>query len=61
MAASTTLNAEARIDRARNAGKASQTPESHAQKLVRDWPALTEVQKDTVRTLLAPVVGGGNG
>jgi hypothetical protein len=61
MAASTSLNAEARIKRASKAGKAAQSPETLGRRLVRDWPELTPEQKNTLRTLLRPVVGGGNG
>ena len=62
MAASTSLNAEARINRARNAGKAAQSPETLGRRLVKDWPDLSPEQKNTLRTLLRPVVvGGGNG
>ena len=47
-----------RTERARKAGLAAQTPEAHAQKLVRDWPELTAEQKHTVRALLRPVIKG---
>ena len=61
MAASKTLTQEQRTARAAKAGKAAQSPETHAQKLVRDWPELTAEQKSTIRTLLRPVVRGSNG
>jgi hypothetical protein len=57
MAASTTLNPEQRIERARKAGKAAQSPETLANRLVKDWPTLSAEQKNTVRTALRPVIG----
>jgi hypothetical protein len=58
MAASKTLNSEQRIERARNAGKVAQSPETLANRLVKDWPALTAEQQNTVRTALRPVIAG---
>jgi hypothetical protein len=57
MAASTTLNPEQRIERARKAGKAAQSPETLANRLVKDWPALSESQKSKIAQTLRPVVG----
>jgi hypothetical protein len=59
VAASTSLTREQGIERARNAGKAAQQPETYAQKLVRDWPELSSAQKATISALLRPVVVGG--
>jgi hypothetical protein len=56
MAASTTLTPEQRSERARNAGKAAQSPETYAQRLVRDWPTLTASQKATISAALRPVL-----
>lgn len=56
MAASTRLTAEQRAERARLAGKTAQSPEVLAAKLVRDWPAFTPDQQNTVRMLLGPLV-----
>jgi hypothetical protein len=61
MAAATRMTPEQRIERARKAGIAAQSPETHAKNLVRDWPALTAEQKSTISQLLRPVVGGSNG
>jgi hypothetical protein len=52
----TTLTDRQRQERARNAGKAAQSPETYAQKLVRDWPTLTASQKATISTALRPVI-----
>jgi hypothetical protein len=60
MAASTNLTPEQRITRASNAGKAAQSPETLASRLVKDWPALSESQKSTLRQMLRPVVGGSS-
>jgi hypothetical protein len=51
-----TLTDEQRRERARNAGKAAQSPETYAQKLVRDWPTLTASQKATIANALRPVL-----
>jgi hypothetical protein len=56
MAASTTLNREQRTERARNAGKVAQSPETLANRLVRNWPTLTASQKATISTALRPVI-----
>ena len=63
MAASKTLTREQRVARAKLASNAAHQPSVAAQKIVREWPALTETQKSQIRTLLAPVCadGGGNG
>ena len=44
-----------REERARKAGKAAQSPETLAAKLVRDWPTLTPEQHHTLRTMLRPI------
>jgi hypothetical protein len=55
------MTQEAIDRRASNAGKASQTPAVYARKLVRSWPKLNSEQQNTIRTVLRPVIGGGNG
>jgi hypothetical protein len=56
MAAPKNMTPEDRIERARKAGIAGQTPEALAQRLVRHWPELSQQQKHTVRVLLRPIV-----
>lgn len=56
MAASKTLTAEGRRERARKAGLASQSPRTYARSLAARWPALTEEQRAEVRAHLAPVL-----
>jgi hypothetical protein len=51
---------ERRRERARNAGKAAQSPKTYAQKLVRDWPELNADQKSRIGTILKPVVADIN-
>jgi hypothetical protein len=55
-----TSTAERRIN-GRIGGQKAQSVEVLAAKIVRDWPALSEHQKSTVRTMLRPVVRGSNG
>jgi hypothetical protein len=57
----TSMTREGRIERARNAGKIAQSPETYAKNLVRGWPELTPEQAAKIRVLLRPVIGGGNG
>ena len=45
-----------RVLNGRIGGLKSQAPEVLAAKLVRDWPALTDTQKNTVRVLLRPLL-----
>jgi hypothetical protein len=45
------------IERARNAGKVAQSPETYAKNLVRFWPALSAETQATIRTVLSPIVG----
>ena len=40
--------------------RTAESPQSKAQKLVETWPALTNTQQDRLRTLLRPVIGGGD-
>jgi hypothetical protein len=50
---------EWRTERASNAGKASQAPETLAIRLVRHWPALSPETQATIRQALKPVINGG--
>lgn len=56
MAAPVRLTPEERLEVAKAAGLRSQSPEVLAAKLVRDWPAFTPDQQNTVRMLLGPLV-----
>lgn len=57
MAASTTLTPEQRRARSRKAGRAAQSPETLAARLVRDWPTLSADQRHTLRAMLRPITG----
>ena len=46
-----------REERARKAGRAAQSPETLAAKLVRDWPTLSADQRHTLRAMLRPITG----
>jgi hypothetical protein len=52
-----TRTAEWRRERGRNAGKIAQSPETYAKNLVRNWPELSPETRQTIRTLLRPVIG----
>jgi len=49
-----TLTDQQHAERARKAGKAGQTPEARAQRLVRDWPSLSLDQKPASAPCYAP-------
>jgi hypothetical protein len=55
MAASKTLSPEQRIERARNAGRASHTPDAYIRRLAASAGTLTAEQAEQLRALLPAV------
>jgi len=57
MAASKTLSPEQRVERARKAGRVAQSLDAQVDRIVKNWPKLTDEQIDKLRGLFVPVGG----
>lgn len=57
MAASKTLSPEQRQERARKAGQAAQSLDAQVDRIVRNWPKLTDAQVAKLRQLFVPAGG----